>query len=339
MLEIARDTLFQFLASDEQLLSAAHDVLFLRAQNCSQLNLFAGKNLVCQQSFKPEYELLEKRGFSPVTEFTGKVDLCLCLGSRQRDENFIQFANGIDALSEGGTFLCCLPKELGAGRFERELKRVGGESILFVKNHCRVFGLKRSGPLDEAVLAEWRALAELRPIPETKLLSRPGIFGWDKIDQGSKLLVSQLPELIGVVGDLGSGYGFLAQHVLQRGAALQELHLFEAEKLALDASQQSFAFHERAEKIRYHWHDVCAGLPKIKFDAIVCNPPFHSGKQVNVTLGEKFIVAAAGALKKEGQLYMVANSTLPYERTLQKHFRSFTQLAAERGFKVLQALK
>ena len=334
MFDRALETLFQFLASEEQLLASCSDALFLRAKVCPQLQLFSGKNLVCEQTFKPDHDALHKRGVRVVSEASGSFDLCLALGSKQRDENFIQFAAALDALKEGGTFLCCLPKELGAGRFEKELKRAGGEALLYVKNHCRVFGLKRSAPLNEAVVASWRALRELRPVETTGLLSRPGIFGWDKIDKGSQLLVDHLPPLRGKVADFGSGYGFLARHILT-APDVTELHLFEAEKLALDASRLSFK--DAGTKLHFHWQDLACACAEKNFDAIVANPPFHTGKQMNIALGEKFIETAAAALKRGGEFYMVANSTLPYERTLKKYFGSHEQLAQERGFKVLRA--
>lgn len=337
MFDRALETLFQFLDS-EAVQAPAQDVLFLRAKVCPQLSLFSGKNLVCEQTFKPDFDALQRRGIPVTTEVQGKFDLCLALGSKQRDENFIQFAAAIDALKEGGVFLCSLPKELGAGRFEKELKRAGGAEILFVKNHCRVFGLKRSCALHEDVVQSWRALRELKPVEGCGLLSRPGIFGWDKIDKGSQLLVSQLPGLKGKIADFGSGYGFLSSHILNSCADVSELHLYEAEKIALDASRHSFEKLSQAKKLYFHWHDVTAGSEEKGFDAIVSNPPFHSGRQMNISLGEKFLESAAKALKPGGELYMVANSSLPYERTLQNNFRSFSQLVSERGFKVLKAV-
>ncbi|MBN8550894.1 MAG: methyltransferase [Deltaproteobacteria bacterium] len=337
MFDVACETLFHFLEKESELLHSATDALFLRAQVCPQLALFSQKQLTCQQTFKPHFDALVLRGLHAVTDFSGAVDVSLCLGSKQRDENFILFAAGIDALRHGGTFLSCLPKDLGAGRFEKELHKVGGQPLSYVKNHCRVFGITNDGTCKPEVLEQWRSLARMQTVSGTCLLSRPGVFGWDKIDQGSQLLVSQLPALRGSVAALGSGYGFLSQHVLQ-SSELRELHLFEAEKIALDASRESLLRDPQAPKLHFHWHDVSSGLPEKSFDAIVTNPPFHTGKQVNIALGEKFIQVAARALKKEGALYLVANSSLPYERTLQKHFRVYEQLISQRGFKVLKAV-
>lgn len=48
---------------------------------------------------------------------------------------------------------------------------------------------------------------------------------------------------------------------------------------------------------------------------------------------------AATILNKGGQLLMVANTHLPYEQTLKKHFRSFRQVDQRDGFKILEAIR
>jgi 16S rRNA (guanine1207-N2)-methyltransferase len=337
MFDKAVDTLFDFVAAQEALLASVRGVAFFRAKSCPGLFSLKSKQLLCIQTFKPDFDLLLQQGFACNSEVNGKFELCLACGSKQRDENFILFADAIDALNLGGVFLCCLPKELGAARFERELGKVGGELISYSKNHCRVFGVRKQKAHNEAVLSEWRQLARLKLVAGTSLLSRPGIFGWDKIDHGSALLVRSLPALYGKVADLGSGYGFLSQHISESHSDIATLELFEAEKLALDASQASFAKSPHNSKFRFHWHDVTSGLPEKNFDFIVTNPPFHSGKQTNIGLGEKFIQVASQSLKRGGEFFMVANTSLPYERTLKKCFSEFSQVANEKGFKVLKA--
>ena len=49
------------------------------------------------------------------------------------------------------------------------------------------------------------------------------------------------------------------------------------------------------------------------------------------------IRVASHALKPGGQLFMVANRQLPYERTLAQAFSKVTKLREEQGFKVFWA--
>lgn len=342
MFNQALETLFDFLSLNPEYVNRAKDILYVRAHPSARLDIFAQKNLVCYQTFKVEADQLRAQGFSVVTEVSGNFDLVIYLGSKQKDENLVNFARALEALKPGGVFLCALPNDLGAGRFEKELGRTGAQIISFSKHHCRVFGLvKESADLPEVAVA-WRSLAGFRQIPGTTLLSQPGVFGWAKIDKGSILLAKNLPEsLSGHAADLGSGYGYLAEALLTKAPGVGRVELFEAEKLALDASEVSLRPRFPAERLGFHWHDVTAGLPPSvrELDLIVTNPPFHSGKQVNVSLGEKFIEVAAKALRTKGELFLVANQNLPYERRIAKLFSVHSVIDSALGFKVIRAVK
>lgn len=341
MFDKALEALLHYLENNPIIVGDALDILFLRAKSFPQRAIFAQKNLICHQTFKRDADLLQKAGFKVSDKIEGQFDLCLFLGTKQRDENLAQFARGILALRDGGLFLCALPNELGAARFEKELAALGELEATYAKHHCRVFGIRRTPQqLQSETLKDWEERGRLRIVPGTKLYSQPGVFGWDKIDKGSELLCEHLPaSLDGIIADLGCGYGFISAHLLQTASHIRELHLYEAEKLALDAAAFSFDSWQERAKLHFHWHDVAAGLPAGKFDAVVMNPPFHTGRQTSTSLGQSFVQAAATALRRNGVLYMVANLHLPYEKVLAQHFSSHEQMAARLGFKVLRAVK
>ena len=56
------------------------------------------------------------------------------------------------------------------------------------------------------------------------LQSKPGIFGWKKIDVGTRLLIEALPDSIfdnqPTVLDLGCGYGLLSAYSASKGATV-----------------------------------------------------------------------------------------------------------------------
>jgi 16S rRNA (guanine1207-N2)-methyltransferase len=76
-----------------------------------------------------------------------------------------------------------------------------------------------------------------------------------------------------------------------------------------------------------------------RYDAIVMNPPFHTGRAAEPGLGQALIAAAARALRKGGTLLMVANRQLPYEADLVKHFARVEKLAQEETFKIFRAAR
>jgi 16S rRNA (guanine1207-N2)-methyltransferase len=61
-------------------------------------------------------------------------------------------------------------------------------------------------------------------------------------------------------------------------------------------------------------------IPTEPYDAILSNPPFHTGRRADPGLGRAFISAAARMLKPSGKFIMVANRHLPYEDALKDAF-------------------
>lgn len=266
------------------------------------------------QPFKPRAAAWEQAGLRRVDEPAGTYPLVLVLPGKSKDETLSWFALARDHLAPGGRLLAAMPNTAGAGRFEKELARACGNVNSIQKHKCRAFHAVTDGTWCEEVFAEWRALGGRRAVPNTKFVVEPGIFSVAQVDPGSALLAAQLPGgLRGAVADLGAGWGYLSDAVLRRSPQVTRLDLFEADARALACARENLADQDR--ELGFHWHDVCAGVPG-GYDAVVMNPPFHAGQASDVDLGRAFVVAAAGALKRGGRLFMVANRQLPYEAVL-----------------------
>ena len=140
--------------------------------------------------------------------------------------------------------------------------------------------------------------------------------------------------------------------MLERCPKIARLDLFEADARALDCARMNLARHrepvtrlssppcaaDEEERIHFHWHDVTTGLPGI-YDAIVMNPPFHTGQATDVDLGRAFLKTAAASLKRGGKLLLVANRQLPYEAALEASGLTWRKIAEDRIYKILSAEK
>lgn len=160
-----------------------------------------------------------------------------------------------------------------------------------------------------------------------------GGFSADGVDPASSALAAALPEdLAGSVVDLGAGWGYLADAVL-RSPHVTRVDLVEADHAALEAARDNI----RDDRARFHWADALDWRPEAPADHVVANPPFHLGRAAKPALGQEFIRAAATMLAPRGQLWLVANRHLPYERTLREVFRSVDPLGDQGGFKLFRA--
>lgn len=330
----ALETLFAVL-DHEPALDAGGRVAFLRAQAHDQLARFKGR-LSCEQDFKPRATVLERSGLKVEPKLQGPFDLVMVLPERQKEMTLADLAHAHDQLAEGGVLLCALPNDWGAKRFEKRLKEVAGTAGTLSKNHCRGFWTRKSADWNQAMLAEWRTGGEMRKVVDDRFWSVPGLFSWDRIDPGSQLLTEHLPqEIAGEVADLGVGWGFLTDYLLRNRPGITQLDVYDADGRAIEAARRNVAAVKSRTGVRYHWHNVTAGLDRGGFDWIVTNPPFHETRQPDPVIGMRFIIAAAQALKPEGQLWLVANKHLPYERLMQEGFAQTAVVVQKDGYKVL----
>lgn len=303
------------------------------------------------QPFRPQASAWESAGFSRCEDIPDeKWPLVMILPGKSKDETLAWFAIARDHLESGGSILAAMPNTAGAGRFEKELSRAAGNISSIQKHKCRAFHALLDHA-DEAIFDEWRALAAPREFSGFTVVA--GIFSSDHIDPGSQLLATHLPaHLHGNVADLGAGWGFLSDALLKRCPSIERLDLFEADSRALACARRNLARHlpqsiqlgsppcfaEDEPKIHFHWHDVTTGLPGT-YDAIVMNPPFHTGQATDVDLGRAFLRVASTSLRRGGKLLLVANRQLPYEAALEASGLAWRKITEDKIYKILSAEK
>lgn len=336
----ALDTLLLPFATEAIAWPEQGDVLFLRARAGSALLALPHTRWLCEQTFKPHADQLRASGYRVGVASYAPFPLVLALPTRQRDETRALLARAMQRAAVGGIVVASMANSEGARSGEADLERLAGSVQSLSKSKCRVFWATASQEAKQSACVEaWAGLDAPRPIADGSMLSRPGLFAWDRIDIASALLAQHLPnDLAGHAADLGAGSGYLSMQLLARNPHITALDVYEAESRALDLARVNLASACRHVEINYHWHDVGAGL-LARYDAIVSNPPFHQGRADQPDLGQAFIAAAARALNPGGRLWLVANRHLPYEAVLSEHFASVRTPVTADGFKVIEAVK
>jgi 16S rRNA (guanine1207-N2)-methyltransferase len=161
-----------------------------------------------------------------------------------------------------------------------------------------------------------------------------GVHSAGKLDPGTAVLVEEVgwERLAGMrVLDLGCGVGILGLLAARSGAAVVAVDDDLAAVASTSRNAQRLGL---ALDVRHS--DIDSALTGELFDAVLCNPPFHVGKGVRLDLPEAFIEAARRLLAPGGELTLVANRELPYERVMGA-WNAVERTADSAGFKVLRA--
>jgi 16S rRNA (guanine1207-N2)-methyltransferase len=330
-----------YLSRHPEALAGTGAIRIFRALPGPYLGRFKGRPVQALQTYKPLADELARLGLDPLAEPAPPLPLAVVFATKHKEEVLYHIALAAEALEEGGSLIVSAANDLGAGSLEKRCAELFGGIETYSKHKCRVFRARKDAArLDRELLDAWRRAGELQLIPGTGLHSRPGLFSWKTVDPGSRLLAGQLPDnLAGRGADLGAGYGYLSRELLARSRHITELHLFEAEKKALDAAGRNLEDRAGNAALHFHWADVTAGLPVNRLDFVVMNPPFHTGREAVSALGRAFVRAALEALRPGGRLFLVANRHLPYEGEIDAMAGRVDSKVEGGGFKVIRAVK
>ena len=241
-------------------------------------------------------------------------------------------------LEDNGTLVISGAKQEGIkGYIERASLRYSKiESFKADKQHWA--GVFKNKLGDQALLDD-KDYQSMRIIHEDNngcIYSKPGVFGWDKLDSGSQLLVEQLPSLFKdrsapeQILDIGCGYGFISLHCSSMFNAA--ITACDNNAAAITACRYNFEHNQVNGQVIAT--DCTLGISAY-FDLIVCNPPFHSGFAVENDLTQRFLESAAARLSPDGLAVFVVNLHIPLERKASNYFKSVTSLHKNDHFKIV----
>ena len=300
-------------------------------------------NVCSVQAFKPYYDdwRLNKVAVAPTFDVNDALDCIYCVLPKQKEAAQYQLALSIRHLKNEGLLLAIAENEAGGKRLNKWFQELGLEPSTLSKSKCKIVWAYKIKPPNEEKISSWIENGSPRKIQTAygEFLTKPGIYGWKKIDLGSQILLDNLPDnLTGTGADFGCGYGFLSNALLRQSKEITKLYAIDADYDALECCKENLS--DFPVPIEFLWQDLTRASEKsMNLDWIIMNPPFHEGKEIQANIGRLFIQRAAENLKVNGVLYMVANAHLPYEKALQAHFRQIEKLAEQEGFKVYKAVK
>jgi len=171
------------------------------------------------------------------------------------------------------------------------------------------------------------------------VFSYPGVFAHGRLDEGTALLLDALAPMVlkGDVLDFACGAGVIGTCIASQHADTS-VTLLDTSALALRACKETLESNHLNGTVL-----ASDGLSELNnsysYDLVVSNPPIHAGVRTDNLLGMRLLESVHEHIRPAGQLILVANVHLPYEKWLTKRFKRFSELAANENYKVIVAKK
>lgn len=245
--------------------------------------------------------------------------------------------NALASRLDGRELFLVGEKRAGIEAAARQLSPFGRARKLDSARHCQLWQVTVQTP-PQAVTLE--SLAKHFEVPTAdaplKVISLPGVFSHGRLDRGSALLLENLDRLPGGhVLDFGCGAGVLGAAVKRRYPD-SRVTLLDVDAFATASSQLTLAANGlEAEVVT---GDGIDAAPE-HLDAILTNPPFHTGVHTDYAASENLLRKARNHLKKGGELRLVANSFLRYQPIIEQHLGPCATMAEGQGFRIYRAKK
>lgn len=168
--------------------------------------------------------------------------------------------------------------------------------------------------------------------------SKPGLFGWQKQDKGSNLLLAQLPPLIGTdrprsLLDMGCGYGYLGLVAAKRLLTEPLKRCVFTDNNAAALAMTRYNLTQQQLNAEVIGADCGQGIEG-QFDLILCNPPFHKGFRPDSRLIQTFLAQTRTKLAPGGRAVFVVNQFIPLKEAASRYFDHYQTLTRQAGFEV-----
>ncbi|MCF2856770.1 methyltransferase [Pseudoalteromonas sp. SMS1] len=268
----------------------------------------------------------------------GDVDLVIYYYPKSKPEALMTLTN-IRAICSSETRLLVVGENKGGVKsVEKQLKDHAQASYkLDSAKHCILYEFNQLTLEERFNITDYHQQFSVEAAGQTfEAISVPGVFNHGKLDIGTELLLNNLDlPKSGQVLDFGCGAGLIATFILNAHPKLS-MHCLDVSALAVYASEQT---------LKLNGHNGCFilsdGLSEVteKYDAIISNPPFHTGLSTDYTISESFIKNAKHSMNKRASLQIVANSFLKYQPIIEQYFGTYSTVIKNTKFAVYRADK
>ncbi len=272
----------------------------------------------------------------------GPIHTALLDLPKGRDVARAYLATAADVLVAGGSLYLAGSNAVGAKSAIKDAADLYDEvTLLGYKASRRIAratlaGSARPVPFDWG--APWKP--QMRSIQHLRgscsIITMPGVFSWDHLDDGTALLLDHLGVEPGMtVLDMGCGYGIIGLMAARAGA---QVTMVDVDLLAVRCARASVIANNLEAHCEVLASDVTEAIRDRQFDLVLSNPPFHQGVDVTTDIAGQIIRDARDVLCPGGRLRIVANRFLPYPHDMQAAYGNVRTLAQTGRYVVVESV-
>lgn len=176
---------------------------------------------------------------------------------------------------------------------------------------------------------------------EFKISNHANLFSRERLDNGSRLLIENMPvsNRYQRIVDLGCGNGILGL-IADSVNPEAELLFVDESHMAVDSARINFeAAFGKERNADFKVTNCLQGVASEFADLILNNPPFHQQHSVGDSIAWQMFTDSRKVLKTGGELWVVGNRHLAYHAKLKKIFGNCEQVASNKKFVLLKAVK
>jgi len=174
---------------------------------------------------------------------------------------------------------------------------------------------------------------------DLQFINSRGSFSQGRIDQGTRFLLDHMKNVPyrTEVLDMACGDGLLG--IVYKGLYPQSrVHFADVSHVSLKGVEYNLKLNNlEAESVLWSDGYEHAKLPPV--DLILINPPYHLNSSRFAALGKTLLSQSLTKLKPGGEIWVIANHHLGYDKVLEKTFGNYREVSRNQKYHILQSLR
>lgn len=264
---------------------------------------------------------------------------------KSRSELSMRLALALWLVEQDGQLIMVGEKKEGIAGAVRQLReKLPQSQKIDSARHCQVWQARVETPSADFSLAHWMQWhAVERQGVTLEVADLPGIFSDGELDTGTAMLLDTLsdtPLATGRTLDFACGSGVIGAWLQCYQARMSaQVHPVDGVDVQFQAVACARATYQRVDAEGTIAASDGLAAVEGQYQAVVTNPPFHTGVRTDTSVTEQFLRGMSRHLTKGGELRLVANRFLPYEALIRQHIGPPRVLAEDTRFVVWTARK